>query len=232
MGIAELDEQEGLGHGCAIRYASVWGARSDAARVPAGRHRGGRWRGWRCGGVGARSGRLRTARAAVPLGTQPPGLPPRQHAWENHQARDADGNPLAPRFNRLLLFDVAGNPTPAHARLLEAALRTLERTYSWVHRGLLFTVGWSPGYFERALGVRTPIPYAQALSDFEQPAIDGHDVCLHLACDDEGRLAAVEAALIHGARCPEPTVRSISPPRRCSWGSSRACVVTGPPRTT
>jgi hypothetical protein len=138
----------------------------------------------------------------VGLDTQPLGLPARQHAWVNYQARDADGNPLAPRFNRLLLFDVAGNPTPAHARLLEAALRTLERTYRWGHHGLLFTAGWSPGYFERALGVRTPIPYAEALSDFEAPGIDGYDLCLHLACDDEDRLASVEAALIHAAPLP------------------------------
>jgi hypothetical protein len=135
----------------------------------------------------------------VPLGTQPAGLPARQHAWAATEARDADGNPISPRFDRLLLFDVDGTPTPAHARVLEAALRTLERTYRWGPSGLLFTAGWSPGYFESALGVRSPIPYAQALSDFELPAIDTYDLCLHLACDDEDRLASVEAALIHGA---------------------------------
>ena len=61
---------------------------------------------------------------------------------------------LAP-FDRLLFFDVRGNPTPAHARVLEAALRTLERTYRWGPSGLLFTAGWGPGYFERVLG---PLP--------------------------------------------------------------------------
>ena len=89
---------------------------------------------------------------------------------------------------------------PAHARVLEAALRTLERTYRWGPSGLLFTAGWGPGYFERvARGSRSPIPHAQGLSDFELPAIDDYDLCLHLACDDERRLAAVEAALLHGA---------------------------------
>jgi hypothetical protein len=139
----------------------------------------------------------------VPLGTQPAGLPPRQHAWAATEARDADGNPISPLFDRLLLFDVDGAPTPAHARVLEAALRTLERTYRWGPSGLLFTAGWSPGYFERALGVRSPIPYAQALSDFELPAIDDYDLCLHLACDHEDRLASIEAALIHGAPLAE-----------------------------
>jgi hypothetical protein len=138
----------------------------------------------------------------VPLGTQPAGLPARQHAWVASLARDADGNPISPLFDRLLLFDVDGRPTPAHARLLEAALRTLERRFPWGPSGLLFTAGWSPGYFQRGLGIHPPIPYAQALSDFELPAIDNYDLCLHLACDDEDRLAAVEAALIHGAPLP------------------------------
>ena len=48
------------------------------------------------------------------------------------------------------------------------------------------------------LGIAPPIPQAKGLSDFELPAIDDYDLCLHLACDDEQRLAAVEAALLHG----------------------------------
>jgi hypothetical protein len=140
--------------------------------------------------------------ALVPLGTQPAGLPERQHAWTATLARDADGNPIAPRFDRLLFFDVNGSPSPAHARLLEAALRTLERTYTWGPSGLLFTAGWGPGYFEHSLHLASPIPQAKGLSDFELPAIDNYDLCLHLACDDERRLASVEAALIHGAPLP------------------------------
>jgi hypothetical protein len=83
--------------------------------------------------------------------------------------------------------------------VFEAALRTLEHTYDWGPSGLLFTVGWGPSYFKRRLGVGSPIPEARTLSDFEQPAIDSYDCCLHLASDDERHLAAVEAALIHGA---------------------------------
>ncbi len=139
---------------------------------------------------------------AVALPAPPPGLPARQHAWGATLARDGDGNSIAPRFDRLLLLDVNGGPGAGYARILEASLRTLERTYAWGPSGLLFTVGWSPDYFEHRLGVRSPIPYARALSDFEQPAIDTYDCCLHLASDDEQRLAAVEAALIHGAPLP------------------------------
>lgn len=138
----------------------------------------------------------------VELPPSQPGLPNSQHAWDATLARDATGNPVAPRFDRLLMLDVAGAPTPGHARVLEAALRKLEHAFAWGPPGLLFTVGWSPDYFENRLHTRSPIPQAQALSDFEQPAIDAFDCCIHLASDDEPRLAAVEAALIHGAPLP------------------------------
>ena len=138
----------------------------------------------------------------VPLGHQPSGLPARQHAWTDTLARDSDGNPVAPRFDRLVFFNVHGDPSPAHARVLEAALRTLERTYQWRPSGLLFTAGWGPGYFERSLHAQSPIPHARGLSDFESPAIDDYDLCLHLAGDDERRLAAIEAALLSTAPLP------------------------------
>jgi hypothetical protein len=134
----------------------------------------------------------------VALGGQPPGLPPRQHAWVDFQAHDADGNPIAPRFDRLLYFDVNGSPGPNHARMLEASLRTLERAFPWSHRGVLFTAGWGPSYFERVLGVSSPVPRAKRLSDFELPSFDDYHLMLHLASDDEDRLAAIEGALLHG----------------------------------
>ncbi len=67
---------------------------------------------------------------------------------------------------------------------------------------MLFTAGWGPSYFEHVLGVSSPIPEAKGLSDFELPSIDDYHLCLHLACDDEQRLAAVEAALLHGEPLP------------------------------
>jgi hypothetical protein len=140
--------------------------------------------------------------APVALGSQPDGLPARQHAWAATLTRDADGNPVAPRFDRLLFFGIAGSPTAAHASVLEAALRTLERRYPWGPDGLLFTAGWGPGYFSRVLRVASPIPVAKGLSEFELPAIDDYDLCLHFACNDEERLAAVEAALVHGETLP------------------------------
>ncbi len=133
----------------------------------------------------------------VPLGTQPHGLPARQHAWGDYTAKDAYGNGTAPKYDRLMFFDVRGTPTPAHARLLESRLRVLERHFHWSHTGLLFTVSWGPSYF-RLLGVRSPIPEATKLSSFEHPEIDNYDVCIHLACDDDARLDQVEAALVRG----------------------------------
>ncbi|MBV9817019.1 MAG: hypothetical protein JOZ07_01555 [Solirubrobacterales bacterium] len=137
--------------------------------------------------------------APVALGAQPRALPARQHAWQQTLAPDAEGNPVAPRYDRLVFFDVRGTPDTGHATVLEAALRTLERRFAWGPRGLLFTVGWGPSYFERLPRTPSPVPVATALSDFELPTIDDHDLVLHLASDDERRLLEIENALIHGA---------------------------------
>jgi len=139
---------------------------------------------------------------SVPLGTQPAGLPARQHAWNAVLARDQYGNAVPPLYHRLLFFDVNGHPSAARARVLEAALRTLERAYPWAPAGLLFTAGWGQPYFADALHISSPIPVATALSGFELPAIDDYHLCLHLASDDEPRLAAVETALARGAPLP------------------------------
>jgi hypothetical protein len=152
-------------------------------------------------GLGAKRALARPRVKLVPLGSQPHGLPKRQHAWGDYVAKDAYGNATAPKFDRLLLFHVKGTPTPAHARLLESRLRTLERHFDWSHKGLLFTVSWGPTYFH-ALGVRSPVPAATGLSSFEHPAIDDYDVCIHLASDDEHRLNQIAGALTHGHKLP------------------------------
>jgi len=142
---------------------------------------------------------------SVALGHEPTGLPPRQHAWDATLARDQYGNAVAPRHVRLLLFELETKPSREAVRILEASLRTLERRYPWGPGGLLFTVGWGPRYFESTLGVKSPVPHPEALSSFELPALDAYDACLHLACDDETRLDAVVAALVHGGALPGAT---------------------------
>jgi hypothetical protein len=158
-------------------------------------------------GLGAAIARQRTFRThprasstghGRALGTQPAGLPTRQHAWEDTLSRDTYGNPIPPRYNRLLLFDVRPQASEDSVHALEAGLRTLERAFPWGPQGLLFTVSWGPRYFERYTGASSPVPTAHALSTFEAPIIDQFDACLHLACDDEQRLAEIEDALVHG----------------------------------
>jgi hypothetical protein len=140
--------------------------------------------------------------APIALGDQPPGLPASQHAWNDTELVDDDANPVAPRFDRLLFFDVKGNPGVAQVHILEASLRTLERRFHWGPDGLLFTVGWGPDYFQHVLRTDSPIPQAQSLSDFELPTIDDYHACLHLACNDQSRLEHIESALVHGAPLP------------------------------
>jgi hypothetical protein len=145
--------------------------------------------------------------SALPLADLPrpvPGLPPRQHAWAATLTADQYGNPTPPRFDRLLLFDVRGNPDPRYARLLEAELRKLEHAHPWTPQGLLFTAGWAPSYFEHVLHVTSPIPHAKPLSEFEQPTIDAYDLCLHLASDDPALLG----------RCARTLRRALAPALR------------------
>lgn len=143
----------------------------------------------------ARRAAADTAFAGVKLGSQPAGLPVRQHAWTAMLHRDEFGNPVAPRFDRLLFFDVRGRPPARHALLFESRLRDLERRFPWGPEGLLFTVGYGPDYFTKVLGTASPIERATRLANFESPAIDAFHVCVHLACDNQARLAAVEASL-------------------------------------
>ena len=133
---------------------------------------------------------------------RPPRLPARQHAWESTLGRDEHGNAVAPRYDRLLFFDLRRAPTLSDAHQFEQVLRTLERRYDWSPRGLLLTAGWGPRYFQHWLGVRPPIPHPERLSDFELPTLDAYDLCVHLACDNESRLATVESALVRGAALP------------------------------
>lgn len=144
----------------------------------------------------------RRVAAAQAGGARPAALPARQFAWNATLARDAFGNPVPPLHDRLLFFDVRRPARAASARELEAALRALERALPWGPGGVLFAVGWSPGYFSRVLGARPPIPRPAALSSFENPVFDDYDMCLHLAGDDSRRLAEIEAALVRGRPLP------------------------------
>jgi dye decolorizing peroxidase len=178
------------------------------------------------GSLGATA--VSAAETSVPLGHQPAGLPTRQFAWTATLANDSHGNAISPRYDRLLFFDVQHTPTTTDVRRLEAALRTLERTYPWGPDGLLFVAGWGPHYFEHVLGTHSPIPRPKGLSDFELPTFDDYDLCLHLACDSEQRLAEIELALVNGR--PLPGRQSVDLSAGLRWRETRTGFVgTGLP---
>ncbi len=145
----------------------------------------------------------------VALGAQPAGLPARQHAWDGDAgARRA----TATRSRRGSTGCCSSTSRHADARRTRGCSRRRcgrsSARYPWGPR-----VCCSPPAGGRATSsARSASPRrsraAKGLSDFELPAIDDYDLCLHLACDDEQRLAAVEAALVHGAPLPGPTARS------------------------
>jgi hypothetical protein len=118
-------------------------------------------------------------------------LPAAQHAWEDTFHTDEIGRPVAPRFHRLLMLDVVGTPSAADAARLENALATLEQRYSYGPEGLLTCLAWGPGWFERHTSVRSPVAPPLPMARWENPVLEDIDACLHLASDDEERLAEV-----------------------------------------
>lgn len=154
------------------------------------------------GGIGL--DRLLADDRAAPVVLGPPvaGLPARQHAWNQALMHDTAGNPVSARHARLLMLDLAGSPSAEATRRLESSLRTLERHLDWGPKGVLFTLGWGPRYFEHALNVASPVPHPRGLSDFELPTLDAYDACVHLTADDEHTLETVTTALFGGGTLP------------------------------
>ena len=149
------------------------------------------------GGASALSACLDREEASVPTGTDDPSsLPARQHAWNDYAARDDAGNVLPPRHHVLLHFDYDGDPA-GDRETVETALQSLERAYEWSNEGLLFTLGYSPAYFEGLGGVPegVDLPRPEALSDLEAPTLDEPDAILHLASDRAKVVLEAEEAM-------------------------------------
>jgi hypothetical protein len=155
------------------------------------------------GGASALSACLQREQAPdLATGTDDPASrPARQHAWNDALARDDHGNVRAARHHVVLLLDYAGDgtPTDAERETVEAALRGLERAYRWSNEGLLFTVGYSPAYFDRfeaPLPDSIDLPRPEALAPFEDPDPDEPDAVVHLASDYGQVVLGAEQALL------------------------------------
>ncbi|WP_158059417.1 DUF7405 family protein [Halorussus halophilus] len=128
-------------------------------------------------------------------------LPKRQHAWNAALESDDHGNDVAPRHHVVLLLNYAGDGTPSDAEreTVEKSFQSLEHAYERSHEGLLFTVGYSPAYFERFdadLPDSVDLPKPKALASFEDPKRDLQDAVVHLASDHASVVLAAEEALL------------------------------------
>jgi hypothetical protein len=153
-----------------------------------------------------------TARAA---GSDPVGAGERlnrQHAWDAVEPTAASGNSAQPPHSLVLMLDYVGDgePSPGHRREVEAALTGIERQFAWHPDGVLFTIGYSAGYFDRF----EADPPAGAAPDAQETVVetvvdltdladtntdatvpDRYDAVLLLASANEANLLATEAAL-------------------------------------
>lgn len=153
------------------------------------------------GGASALSACLtRTESEPVPTG-DPNAKPARQHAWRDYIRRDDAGNSLLPAHQVLLYLnlDSSGPPTNQQRETVATTLATIDRAYNWSHEGLLYSIAYSPAYFNRfeaSLPTTVDLPAPQSLSDFETPTFDTQDAVVHLASDRADTLLAAEEALI------------------------------------
>jgi hypothetical protein len=140
-------------------------------------------------------------RDPIPTGVDDPAsLPRRQFAWNDRIRHDDAGNTLLPRHQTLWYLDLPGDgPPDAAARdRVEAALAGLDRAYERSNEGLLYSVAYSPAYFDRydeSLPDGIDLPEPRPLSDFETPTFDRQDALLHLASDRADVVLEAEEAL-------------------------------------
>ncbi|MGM0591798.1 MAG: DUF7405 family protein [Halobacteriota archaeon] len=154
------------------------------------------------GGASALSACLDAFEDPIPPGTDDRGsLPRRQHAWNDVVRTDDYGNIALPRHQLLLYLtlDGGGPPSENDRKTVEQALRTLDRAYERSHRGLVYSIAYSPAYFDRfddSLPSDLDLPEPRPLSSFEEPVLDRQDALVHLASDRPDALLGAEEALL------------------------------------
>jgi hypothetical protein len=130
----------------------------------------------------------------VPTG-DPGERPARQHAWNDVLRTDDDGNPRPPEHHVLAALELTTDPDADARGTAETAFQSLERAYAYDPEGLLFTVGYTPAYFER-VGGNPPLPEPTAITTLEDPEFDEFDAVVHLASDDPAVVLEAERALL------------------------------------
>ena len=131
----------------------------------------------------------------IPHG-DPTNRPARQHAWNDLLTTDEHGNPLLPEQHVFLSISYDGDDREGDRSVLEDALTDLETAYEASNEGLLFTVGYSPAYFERFDDpIEADVPRPQRLVASENIATDESDIFIHLASDHPSVVLEVREAL-------------------------------------
>mgnify|MGYP006286285947 CR=1 FL=1 len=150
------------------------------------------------GGMAALSACVNTSGVdseSVPTG-DPANRPARQHAWNEVLSRDEAGNIAPPEHHVLVALDLTGTPDETAREQVETAFRSLERAYAHGPDGLLFTVSYSPGYFER-VGVASPIPEPEPLTSIESDVeLDTFAAVVHLTTNPPSVVLEAEEALL------------------------------------
>ena len=134
-------------------------------------------------------------------------LPNRQYAWNEYCAiNDGTGLAKTPQHHLQFMLDYKkdGVPTDADRQQIEDALQTLEEAYEWSNQGVLFTLGYSPTYFDRfdenlpdGTGLDRPerIIEETDIAHSGDVAADHYDAHMHLASDNAAVLLEAEQAL-------------------------------------
>lgn len=132
--------------------------------------------------------------------SDPSVLPDQQFAWNEYLVTDPNGDTILPRHQVLLFLEYTGSvpPTEEERNQVEDALRSIERAFergtggdasATFNDGLLFTLSYSPTYFDRfeeSLPSSVDLPSPETvLEELDEPAdaADDYDALLVLTSD-------------------------------------------------
>jgi hypothetical protein len=140
-------------------------------------------------------------------------LPERQFAWNEYLVKDPHGNIVLPQHQVILFLDYTGQGTPTddEREQVEAGFRTLERAFqrgtgdavsTVVNGGLLFSIGYSPAYFNRldaSLPAEATVPAPETVLtniDEDPKLAEDYDAAVILTADFGSVVLGAEQALL------------------------------------